>query len=83
MSRVQQNAIGAYVLAMQRLGKETIGRGASGKVYKALSQETGQTVAIKQIAVAQDSKQLSGIHKEIGLMRRLDHPNIVRYFGSL
>lgn len=62
---------------------EEIGRGAFGKVYKAMDQREGLTVAIKEIPLEGISEDdLNGIMKEIDLMKRLSHTNIVKYLSS-
>lgn len=62
---------------------EVIGFGAYGKVFKALNPK-GQTFAIKQVSLAhikEDRK--SSIQTEINLLKKLDHPKIVKYFDSI
>ncbi|KAK9469037.1 kinase-like domain-containing protein [Lipomyces arxii] len=68
--------IGDYMLG------QCIGKGAFGSVYTAMNIWTGETVAAKQISVANLPKsELQKIRMEIDLLRALDHPNIVRYHG--
>lgn len=75
--------VGDYVSSTQQIG-DCIGKGAFGKVYKALNTNTAQIVAIKQISVNNISEdQISAIHREINLMKRLEHVNIVKYIGNL
>lgn len=82
MSKGQIKLVGVYVIFTQQLG-ECIGKGAFGKVYKALNIETGQIVAIKQISISNISEdQANLIQKEISLMKRLSHKNIVKYIGK-
>jgi serine/threonine protein kinase len=60
-----------------------VGRGACGKVFKGLSFTTGQLVAIKQIKInnfKEEKKQQ--LQMEINLLRKLEHPNIVKYIGK-
>jgi len=52
-------------------------------VFKGLSFTTGQLVAIKQIKInnfKEDKKQQ--LQMEINLLRKLEHPNIVKYIGK-
>ncbi|CAG9322016.1 CDC15_2 [Blepharisma stoltei] len=78
MDKPQSKTIGNYQLG------DCIGKGAFGKVYKALNKETAQIVAIKQISVVNVSEdQISSIHKEINLMKRLSHQNIVKYIDVI
>lgn len=59
---------------------EKLGEGAFSKVYKAVNIETGAYVAIKVIQKYQlDVKQRSSVLKEVALMRKLNHPNIVSF----
>jgi len=55
-------------------------------VYKALDQDTGGLIAVKLLPLKNSSgvvveKNLKVIAKEVRLMRRLEHPHIVRYLG--
>ncbi|KAI9798306.1 MAG: hypothetical protein M1833_004878 [Piccolia ochrophora] len=64
-----------------RLG-DCLGKGAFGSVYRALNVGTGETVAIKQIKLADLPKsELRVIMLEIDLLKNLNHPNIVKYQG--
>ncbi|XP_017223508.1 MAP3K epsilon protein kinase 1 [Daucus carota subsp. sativus] len=64
------------------LGDE-IGRGAHGRVYKALNLENGQFVAVKQVSLENiKDEELKNIMNEIDLLKNLDHKNIVQYLGS-
>ncbi|KAK4549607.1 hypothetical protein LTR36_004908 [Oleoguttula mirabilis] len=61
---------------------DCIGKGASGSVYRALNWSTGETVAIKQVSIANLQKpELNVIMQEIDLLKNLNHPNIVKYHG--
>lgn len=67
----------------QQLG-DCLGRGAFGSVYRALNWSTGETVAIKQIRLADLPKaELTTIMQEIDLLKHLNHPNIVKYHNSV
>ena len=60
-----------------------MGRGACGKVFKGLNFTTGQLVAIKQIKInnfREEKKQ--HLLQEIDLLKKLEHPNIVKYIGK-
>merc|ERR1719453_108886 len=60
---------------------EKLGEGTYGVVYKGRDKETGNTVAIKKIRISSRDDD-EGIPqtalREIGLLRALNHPNIVR-----
>lgn len=66
---------------MYRLGK-TIGKGSYGKVRLGTHSETGKQVAIKivQYSTAKSKKQLE---REIDIISKLQHPNIVRLLEVL
>lgn len=70
-------------------GKYDLGRllgcGAFAKVYHARDVRTGQSVAIKIINKKKlsNSNLASNIKREISIMRRLNHPNIVKLYEVL
>ncbi|KAL1639820.1 Protein kinase of the Mitotic Exit Network [Diplodia intermedia] len=75
-----QNTPGSS-LPQQQLG-DCLGKGAFGSVYRALNWGTGETVAIKQVKLADLPKnELRVIMLEIDLLKNLNHPNIVKYHG--
>lgn len=83
MAKAGNKLIGVYVIFTQQIG-ECIGKGASGKVYKGLNTENAKIVAIKQVSISNISEeQLSSIHMEIHLLKKLSHENIVRYIDSI
>ncbi|XP_010908215.2 probable serine/threonine-protein kinase At1g54610 isoform X1 [Elaeis guineensis] len=65
---------------------EKIGSGTYSNVYKARDLETGRVVAMKKVRVERvNGKEAEeGVRfmaREIALLRRLDHPNVVRLEG--
>ncbi|KAJ0956692.1 putative protein kinase CAMK-CAMKL-CHK1 family [Helianthus annuus] len=68
-------------------GKYEIGRllgcGAFAKVYYARDINTGHSVAIKvinKLKIAHNNHLINNVKREIDIMRRLRHPNIVKLF---
>jgi serine/threonine-protein kinase len=70
--------IGPYVI-LDRLGE-----GSKGRVFKAQHKLMGRLVALKIIAphLASRSSSIARFHREIRLLGRLDHPNVVRAFDA-
>jgi serine/threonine protein kinase len=63
---------------------EVIGKGGFGTVLKGTSLETGEYVAVKQIDKFMiDAVQLPGIKKEAEILKRLNHPNIVKIYSFM
>jgi serine/threonine protein kinase len=62
---------------------EMIGRGQFGKVYVGLL-ETGQWIAVKQMDIKndEDEQHVKNMEKEVQLMERLRHENIVSLLGT-
>lgn len=63
---------------------DVIGVGTVGTIYSAVRQEDGQRVAIKKLhaKVCDDPLIRSRFRREVTVMQRLNHPNIVRFYGS-
>ncbi|KAK1586669.1 hypothetical protein Q3G72_004882 [Acer saccharum] len=63
-----------------------LGRGTFGHVYLGFNSEKGQMCAIKEVRVVHDDQSskecLKQLNQEINLLSQLQHPNIVRYYGS-
>jgi hypothetical protein len=63
-----------------------LGSGSSGDVYMALNVENGEPMAVKMIPISltddEGKEKVKMIAKEINLMRKLNHENIVRYLGK-
>lgn len=64
---------------------EAIGRGSMGMVFKALDQNTGQSMAVKQVVLNEeedgDAALKQSLENEIKLLQDLHHPHIVEYLG--
>ncbi|XP_005090056.2 serine/threonine-protein kinase 33 [Aplysia californica] len=58
---------------------EIIGEGSFGKVYKAQHQQSGETVAIKEIVKEKaGSSGLRQLEKEVSIFKKVDHKNIIK-----
>jgi serine/threonine protein kinase len=63
---------------------ESIGKGAFGVVYRGVNAKTNETVAIKTFSsAALPQEELRAIEGEVGLMQKLNHPNIVKYIETI
>ena len=63
--------------------QKEIGRGSFSTVYKGIDQNNNEEVAIKKINNKALSKMRNYIDKEINLMKKLDHKNIVKLYDVL
>eukprot|EP00762_Andalucia_godoyi_P001615 ANDGO_00302.mRNA.1 Mitogen-activated protein kinase kinase kinase A len=67
---------------------EVIGSGAYGTVYLGLNLDTGELLAVKSMEVSDGENhqkiktEIETIQKEIQLLEKLKHMNIVRYVGT-
>ncbi len=70
--------VGKYVI-LDRLGS-----GSMGRVYKAHHQMMGRVVALKIIApeIVTNDRVVARFQREMRLVGRLDHPNVVRAFDA-
>lgn len=73
-----QRSIGPFQLERQ------IGVGGMGIVYSAIYPKTGKRVAVKVLSpgLMSDPKLLKRFDREVEILKRLDHPNIVKYYGG-
>jgi serine/threonine protein kinase len=65
--------------------KELLGKGTFGMVYRAMDLDTNRIIAVKEVTIAPGSmrpEQLATLRREIAMMQKLDHPNIVKYLGE-
>ena len=58
-----------------------IGNGAFRKVFKAREISTGRLVAVKKIKINQSRNNYDNIINEINLLKKIDHPNIIKYYN--
>jgi serine/threonine-protein kinase len=70
--------IGRYVIL------ERLGEGSRGHVFKAQHKLMGRLVALKVIApqIATRASSIARFYREMRLIGRLDHPNVVRAFDA-
>ena len=70
--------VGRYIIL------DRIGSGSMGRVYKAHHQMMDRIVALKIIApeIASNQKVVARFQREMKLVGRLDHPNVVRAFDA-
>ncbi|KAL4787984.1 kinase-like domain-containing protein [Aspergillus varians] len=70
---------------------QILGRGSFGEVYHVKNHIDGQDYAVKKIPLSQkrleqlqcgNQNQLENIMKEIRTLARLEHANVVRYYGA-
>lgn len=66
---------------------DLLGSGAYGKCYKAMDVKTGVIMAVKQVSFCRNSQseqeaEVETITKEIDMMNKLNHPNVVRIMGA-
>lgn len=61
---------------------ELIGQGGLGAVYRARHLANGQIVALKTLPPTLDPEFGERFEREIEALTRLNHPNVVRLFGS-
>jgi len=57
-----------------------IGKGSFGSVYKG-SNEKGSFFAVKEVSLT-NKKSLGPLRNEISILKRLDHENIIQYYGT-
>ncbi|KAF4346648.1 hypothetical protein G4B88_006969 [Cannabis sativa] len=61
---------------------DIIGQGTYSSVYKARDLESGRTVALKKVRfVNKDPESVRFMAREINILRRLDHPNVMKLEG--
>ncbi len=58
-----------------------VGSGGMGDIFRALDQETNQTVAVKLLRATASPTDRARFGREIAILADLRHPNIVQYVG--
>src|SRR5262249_50141995 len=76
--RIQSLIVGAY-LVLERLGE-----GGAGRVFKARHRRMDRIVALKIIReeLVTDAEAMGRFYREIEVLSRLDHPNVVHAYDS-
>src|SRR5262245_54209205 len=75
-------------MAKRRIGpfeiEDKLGTGGMGIVYLATYLKTGQKVALKVLtpAMSSDEQLIKRFEREMEILKKLRHENIVRYFGG-
>ncbi len=77
-NRPQGLVVGRYIIL------DRIGSGSMGRVYKAHHAMMDRVVALKIIApeIASNERVVARFQREMKLVGRLDHPNVVRAFDA-
>ena len=75
-----RNYRGRYTAEFDEL--ELIGKGGFGKVYKVQHKLDGSIYAIKKAVINYGDLNDRKMLKEVALLSKLNHPNIVRYYQS-
>ena len=64
--------------------KSIIGIGTAGSVYNAIEKSTQRQCAVKLLlpGLSDDANMVSRFEREMLILSKLDHPNIVQYYGG-
>ncbi len=64
--------------------KERLGAGGMGVVFRAIHVPSGREVALKILppALSANRKLVARFEREMAILKKLDHPNITRYYGG-
>lgn len=59
-----------------------IGQGRFGKVYTAVNNNTGEMMAVKEIAVQyNDLNTIKRVAEEVKILEGITHKNLIKYYG--
>ncbi|MBL9039373.1 MAG: serine/threonine protein kinase [Archangium sp.] len=56
-----------------------VAAGGMGTVFRALDNQSGKAVALKALALSDDTESMGRFQREADRLREISHPNIVRY----
>ena len=74
----------AVVVPAQYTRVRHLGQGAFGKVHLVRSDQTGEQLVLKEVALKNlSAKELRRSRDEVEVLRRLNHPNLIAYRDSL
>ena len=79
----QQGLVDGYEIVWKR--GDILGCGSFGKVYSCINLQTGQKMAVKEVELMQTKQsrnQIKALQREVLILSRLVHPNIIRYLGT-
>ena len=63
--------------------KRKIGQGSFGNVYLTIHRKTRRSVVLKEVKVSRmNTKERQDVAKEVDLLSKLSHPNIIQYVDS-
>ena len=84
-------ALGAEPRILWQKG-ELLGSGAFGQVFMGMNLDTGELMAVKRVSLrsqrmgrgveAAVQRNAAELEEEVAILKRLKHPNIVRYLGT-
>ena len=82
-ARLLRNKANGFVVG-RYIVLDRLGEGNKGRVFKAQHKLMGRLVALKIIApqIASRASSIARFHREMRLLGRLDHPNVVRAFDA-
>lgn len=77
-SRKPERRLGPFIL------KEKLGGGGMGVVYRAIFTKENREVALKLLPpnASEEPRLVARFDREVEILRKLKHPNIVRYYGG-
>jgi hypothetical protein len=65
----------------QRFENKLLGRGSFGSVFLVMNLRDNCLMAMKQIRLPNDNNAMKLIADEVDILRNLNHPNLVKYYG--
>ena len=85
-SKMERNSSVQLNLPENYVVKKMIGSGGFAKVFHCIDHDTGRDLAIKQVffddQCTDSNRELTALKNEISILKKLEHPNIVVYYGS-